>query len=641
MVSDLIRDAPVGQIVRFITRNKVFQYPEERDDWSCPVADYEIDEKHSKALSQSSTTVTSPAPETEKKELDFAPANHLSAEITRPDVDDSDSSSSHSNVDLESAKVLSRSVTRSTLTQVKTQASLNEAFHDAIRQETIKTQPSRALVPERTADNRVLITWYTTDDEANPQNWSQKKKVTVILQIYLFSLAIYMAGAIVTPAIPTLIQKFNLSPSVASMSLSIYVLGYGLGPLILSPLSEIPSIGRNPPYVIPFFLFLIVTIPLALIENYPGFVVLRFFQGVFGSPALATGSASITDMYSLLEMPYYLTAWAGFVTAGPALGPLISGFSVPVMGWHWSMWEVLWLAGPIFVAFMVLLPETNSSTILLHRAQRLRLRLEKEGKTTEAARLVAQSEMDQANMTVGQIARENLLRPFQINLLDPSVAFTSIYIGLLYGIFYSFFEAFPIVYGQGLPGKATHGYGMNLGEQGLIFLSVSVGVAVAIAIYVAYLYFKANPALRAALAKGEFPAPEGRLVPGLYASILAALALFWFAWTADSAPKIHWIVPTLAIVVIVASMFLVFQVIFIYVALTYPQYAASLFAMNDAVRSSMAVGSIHFSLPLFHNLGVGRAASLLGGLLFIGVIGVFTLYMKGSWLRNKSRFAAK
>jgi DHA1 family multidrug resistance protein-like MFS transporter len=31
MVADLIRDSPFGHTVRLLTRNKVFQYPEERD----------------------------------------------------------------------------------------------------------------------------------------------------------------------------------------------------------------------------------------------------------------------------------------------------------------------------------------------------------------------------------------------------------------------------------------------------------------------------------------------------------------------------------------------------------------------------------------------------------------------------------
>ncbi|KAK5954488.1 hypothetical protein OHC33_004210 [Knufia fluminis] len=638
MVPDVIRDAPFGQIVRFVTRNKVFQYPEEKDDWRCPRAEYGAD-RPTKTLSEASTNV--PTPATEKEKLDFPDApNALSSAPTRPDADGA--SSAASVTDLEASRILSRIVSRPQISRAQTQASLTEAYEDAVRQETVKTQPSRTLIPERTADNRILVTWYTTDDQANPQNWSQGKKALVIMQIYMYTLAIYIAGAIYTPAIPTLIEKYDISPTVASLGLSMYVLAYGLGALVFSPMSEIPIIGRNPPYIITFFIFLIITIPLGLINNFAGFVVLRFFQGFFGSPALATGGASITDVYSLLQMPYLLTGWAGAATAGPALGPMISGFSVPVEGWHWSMWEILWLGGPIFISLMICLPETSSPAILLQRAQRLRKRLVAQGKHAEAAQLVAQSEIDQASMTVADIAKENLLRPFQINILDPAVAFTSIYIGLIYGIFYSFFECFPLVYGAGLPAPSiTRGYGMNLGEQGLIFLSVAVGVAIAVAIYIWYLHYHANPALRAQLAKGQLGAPETRLVPGLYASVLAPAALFMFAWTGFNSPDIHWIVPTIGIVLFVVAIFLVFQVIFIYLALTYPMYSASLFAMNDAVRSSVAAGSIHYSTPLFHTLGIGKGGSLLGGLMVMGVVGIWGLWLKGSWLRGKSRFAAK
>lgn len=631
-MSDLIRDAPLGQVIRWVTGKRYLKYPEEQDDWQCPVGDYtgqqqQLDKKVSPASTSDDSSILA-------GEKELPGENALGAAKTQPDVEPGREHDVERN--------LSRIMSRPQLSRVGTQATLGEALQDAIRQETVKQQASRPLAPERTADNRILVTWYTTDDPANPQNWTPKKKALVILQIYLYTLAVYIAGAIYTPAIPEIIEQFGISGEVASLGLSMYVFGYGVGPLLFSPLSEIPLIGRNPPYLATFFIYLMITIPLGLINNFPGFVVLRFFQGFFGSPALATGGASITDIYSLMEMPYLLTGWAGAATAGPALGPLISGFSVPVEGWHWSMWEVLWLGGPIFVSLMICLPETSSPTILLNRARRLRKRLEAEGKTAEAAMLVSQSEIDQASMSVADVARENLLRPFQINLLDPSVLFTSLYIGLVYGIFYSFFECFPLVYGWGLPAPSpTHGYGMNLGEQGLIFLSIAVGVSISVAIYIYYLRYHANPLLRRMLAQGQMPAPETRLTLGLYASIAAPACLFWFAWTGFNSPSIHWIVPTLAIMFFVVAVFILFQVVFIYLALTYPQYSASLFAMNDFARSSIAAGAIHFATPLFHNLGIGRGGSLLGGLMVMGVIGIWTLWYKGAWLRSKSRFAAK
>lgn len=66
--------------------------------------------------------------------------------------------------------------------------------------------------------------------------------------------------------------------------------------MLFSPLSEIPIVGRNIPYLITFGLFVILCVPTALVNNFAGLLVLRFLQGFFGSPALATGGASMQDV---------------------------------------------------------------------------------------------------------------------------------------------------------------------------------------------------------------------------------------------------------------------------------------------------------------------------------------------------------
>ncbi len=88
-----------------------------------------------------------------------------------------------------------------------------------------------------------------------------------------------------------------------------------------------------------------------------------------------------------------------------------------------------------------------------------------------------------------------------------------------------------------------------------------------------------------------------------------------------------------------ATVFVVMQCIFVYVPLSYADYAASLFAANDFFRSALACGSILFSKPLYGNLGVARGTSLLGGLSTIGIIGIWLLYFYGARLRSMSKFA--
>lgn len=111
------------------------------------------------------------------------------------------------------------------------------------------------------------------------------------------------------------------------------------------------------------------------------------------------------------------------------------------------------------------------------------------------------------------------------------------------------------------------------------------------------------------------------------------------AWT--SRADVHWIGSLIGVVIFTIGVFIIIQCIFMYLPLTYPMYGASLFAGNDFARSTLACGAIHFSSPMFHNLGIGPGVSLLGGLTCGGVVGVFVLYIFGHKLRARSRFAAK
>jgi len=117
--------------------------------------------------------------------------------------------------------------------------------------------------------------------------------------MFLYTFAVYCGSAIYTSSEPQIMQKFGVGQSTASLGLSIYVIGYGVGPLIFSPLSEIPVFGRNVPYMVSFALFVILCVPMALVDNYAGLLVLRFLTGFMGSPCLATGAATMQDMVSI------------------------------------------------------------------------------------------------------------------------------------------------------------------------------------------------------------------------------------------------------------------------------------------------------------------------------------------------------
>lgn len=282
-------------------------------------------------------------------------------------------------------------------------------------------------------NDTVTVTWNSPDDPDNPLNFSTAKKGAITALTCLYTWAIYVGSSIYTSSQPGIQEEFGVSTFEASLGLALYVLAYGLGGLVFSPLSEVPSIGRNPPYAISGALFVILCIPTSLVRNYAGLMVLRFLLGFMGSPCLATAGATLGDVWGPVKFPYFMGLWAGTTSFGPALGPVLSSFAVQNMGWRFSGWELLIITGSFYSVFVVLMPETSAPTILYYRAKRLR-----ELKGSENFR--SEEELKQAHLSVGQRLWNSIVKPWEVNIKDPALLFMTLYMGLLYAILYSFFE---------------------------------------------------------------------------------------------------------------------------------------------------------------------------------------------------------
>ncbi|KAM6517836.1 hypothetical protein FSOLCH5_006605 [Fusarium solani] len=385
----------------------------------------------------------------------------------------------------------------------------------------------------------IIVDWYDEKDPANPINWSGRKKSVVYLIVNFTACVVYMASAIYTPSQPLVQEVFGVSVIVASQGLGLFIVGYGVGPLIWSPLSEMPAVGRNLPYLVPLLTFVVLSVPTALANS---------------------------------------------------IGSLL-----------------------------LFLPETSPSTILYYRAKRIR-------KLTGQNHYRARSEITTAPTTVLGRFYGTLVTPWKINLLDPSILFTSIYSGLIYAIFYSFFEFFPLVYGNI--------YGMTQGQIGLVLLSNVIAVTVAALPYFAYIHFVVNASAR----RGHPLTPEQRLVPALVGSVLVPIGIFLFGWT--SRDSIHWIVPTMGVCFTVGGFAVLLQTIFVYIGLAYPQYSASLFCGNGFVKQMVAFAGVLWSHPLYEAMGISKAMSLLGTLCVVCISGIFVLYYWGDRLRRRSKFAS-
>jgi len=476
-----------------------------------------------------------------------------------------------------------------------------------------------------------LVDWNGDNDPDNPLNWSKPRKFFVTGLLCLLTFSVYMGSAIYTPGVELIAEYFGVGTVTATLGLTLFVLGYGLGPMIgLSSASEIPAIGRSLPYLITLFLFVILQIPTALVNNIAGFMILRFLAGLFGSPPLATGGASIGDMYGPRSRPLAIGVWGLSAVCGPVLGPLIGGFaaqSFGVQGWRWTIWPLLMLSGFSLIVLLITLPETSSSNILYRRAARLR-------KVTGNPHLKTKGEIFSDGLTGKELALMTFVRPFTLSFTQPIVLGINLHIGLVYGILYLWFEAFPIVFVQT--------YGFNLGEQGLAFMGIFIG---AILTYFAFFIWVKKSYQPVYDRQNGKVAPEKWLEPSLLGAWFIPLCMFGFGWTANA--SIPWIVPIILSSFFSVGTFLLFQSGLSYLGDCYPEYIASVYAGNDFFRASIGAALPLVGRAMFNNLQKNgpREFPVAWGCVLIGCISILMgpipliLYKFGPKLREKSQYA--
>lgn len=117
---------------------------------------------------------------------------------------------------------------------------------------------------------------------------------------------------------------------------------------------------------------------------------------------------------------------------------MVSGFvAVSGLTWRWAFWIALIYAGLSGLLVLFFLPETYSPIILKRRAAEIRRESGNEN-------IFAPIELEKKGAK--QLITVTLLRPLRLFLRESLVFWVCIYLALVFGIFYLFFEAYPLIF---------------------------------------------------------------------------------------------------------------------------------------------------------------------------------------------------
>ncbi|CAL3966669.1 unnamed protein product [Diplocarpon coronariae] len=449
-----------------------------------------------------------------------------------------------------------------------------------------------------------IVSWMDGDAQ-NPYNWSTSRKIGIVIIGIIVVINSTMGSSLPSNAIPIISEHFNVtSPYVKILLISMYLLGYVLGPLLFGPLSE--SYGRRVIMLSTFFGFTVFTMACALAPNYASLLVFRLLTGVNASSPISVVGGLYADIYNDPAS-----------CVGPLIAPAIAGFVAPTnLGWRWVFWLGLIVAGVSWIPTLFL-PETYGPVLLARRAAALR-------KSTRNPNIFAPIELEKKGWK--QMATVTLARPLRMLFFELLVLATCLYVSLAYGIFYMYFEAYPIVF-QGV-------YGQSLGVSGLMFLPIGVGTLLAIGVFLwwdAYLR-------RAQLAQKPWTLREEsrRLPLACIGGPLYVIALFWLGWT--SRPTIPFYVPMLAGLPFGMGFVLIFMALLNYLTDAYEIFAASAMAAASCARSLAGAVLPFASEPMYRRLGVPWASSLLA-FASLGMCAIPWVFLwQGDRIRAGSQF---
>ena len=183
------------------------------------------------------------------------------------------------------------------------------------------------------------VWWDGPDDPSNPRNWPNSKKFTNVALVSLQCLISPIASAMFAPGVQRVMEDFNsTSKELATFVVSVFVLGFGIGPLVLAPLSEI--YGRLPIYLWTNIFFVIFTIACAVSTNLNMLVGFRFLAGLAGSAPLANGGGTIADLIIQEKRGAAMAIFGIGPLLGPVIGPIAGGYLAEAEGWRWVFWVI-------------------------------------------------------------------------------------------------------------------------------------------------------------------------------------------------------------------------------------------------------------------------------------------------------------
>ena len=192
----------------------------------------------------------------------------------------------------------------------KTPSKVGRSFDDSL--------PGVSIQLDHNGEQYFRVGWDSADDHFDPRTWPNYRKIFATMTVCAIGLVTTMASAIDAAIITEASQEFHVAEVVESLATGIYLMGFGVGALIASPMSEM--VGRYPVYLGTLVIFAAWLLGAALSPNIGSQLAFRFLAGLMGSAPLTVAGGSISDIWNTLQKTFGFPLFAIPGFGGPIIG---------------------------------------------------------------------------------------------------------------------------------------------------------------------------------------------------------------------------------------------------------------------------------------------------------------------------------
>ena len=472
------------------------------------------------------------------------------------------------------------------------------------------------------------------NDPYNPKNWSSRKRWAATYVMSSFVFVSPLASSMVAPCLENIAADFNMNAQSieTQIVLSIFVLAYAIGPLILGPLSEL--YGRVLVLQGSNALFLAFNIACGFAQTKEQLMAFRFLAGLGGSAPLAVGGAVLGDLFKPEERGKAMGLYAMGPLLGPAIGPIIGGWVAQYTTWRWLFWSTSIADTLILACGLFYLRESYAPYLLYKKCQRLK---------KETGNPNLKTEFPDMNLPVSKKLGTTVLRSFTLLFTQPIVQVLAVYMAFAYGLLYFVLSTFPLLWtapSNPTPAQLSTqpliGYGQSSGIGGLNYISIGLGFFIG-----APLIGKTNDKIYRRFKKRDPRGqgkPEYRMPLMIPFSFLVPIGMFIYGWSAQA--HTFWLVPNIGAFIFGMGTIAAFQCVTTYLVDSYTRFAASAIAAVTVLRSLAGFGFPLFAPMLYKALGYGWGNSVVAfAAICIGFPAPVLLWLFGERLRKQSSFA--